>query len=92
MAKRAVEALKRGSRVLFADSPGRPGRSAFLQELKRLGVASASFTDTVGYTCTGPRHDLICGQGSTSISKTPQELAVAIMELDPDALCPRGIQ
>jgi len=30
MARRAVEALKRGSRVLIGDSPGRAGRPAFL--------------------------------------------------------------
>lgn len=83
MAHRAVEALKRGSKVLVGDSPGRAGRTAFLQELERLQVVNASFTDTVGYTCSGPRHDLICGPTSMSISETPQELMVAVMELDP---------
>ncbi|CAB9529690.1 Putative methyltransferase [Seminavis robusta] len=83
MAKRAVEALQQGARVLVGDSPGRPGRGAFLDELQNLGVVGATFVDTVGYTCSGPRHDLICGKDSTSVSETPQELLVAIMELDP---------
>ena len=83
-AQRAVEALGRGSRVLVGDSPGRPGRVSFLEELQRLGVNGAGFVDTVGYTCSGPRHELICGKQSTSISETPQELLVAVMELDPE--------
>lgn len=85
VARRAVEALQRGSRVLVGDSPGRAGRPAFLKELKRLGVSAeaAKFVDAVGRTCSGPRHELICGKGSMSVSKTPQELAVAIVDLNP---------
>jgi len=83
MANRAVEALRRGSRVIVGDSPGRPGRKAFLDELQRLGVKNAAFVDTIGYTCTGARHDLICGPQSTSVSKNRQELSVAVMELVP---------
>jgi predicted nicotinamide N-methyase len=83
MAVRALEALQNGSRVLIGDSPGRAGRPAFLQELERLGVKGAAFVDTVGSTVTGERHDLICGKGSTTHSREPQELTVAIMELDP---------
>jgi predicted nicotinamide N-methyase len=83
MAVRAIEALQNGSRVLIGDSPGRAGRPAFLQELERLGVKGAAFVDTVGSTVTGERHELICGKGSTTHSREPQELTVAIMELDP---------
>lgn len=88
MAKRAVEALKLGAKVLVGDSPGRPGRKAFLEELELLGVVKAAFVDTVGYTCSGERHELICGKGSTSVSKKPEELMVAIMELDPKVHLP----
>lgn len=83
MAHRAVEALQQGSRVIVGDSPGRPGRPAFLKTLQELGVADAAFVETMGRTCSGPRHDLICGKGSTSISEVPQELPVAIMDLRP---------
>ncbi len=87
MAHRAVEALKQGSRVIVGDSPGRPGRPAFLKTLKDLGVSEqAIFVQTVGRTCSGPRHDLICGKGSTSVSEAPQELPVAIMDLKPSML------
>ena len=87
MAHRAVEALRQGCRVLVGDSPGRPGRPAFLSTLQELGVGDdAVFVDTVGRTCSGPRHDLICGKGSTSVSQAPQELPVAIMALNPSML------
>lgn len=86
MAHRAVEALKNGSRVIVGDSPGRPGRPAFLKALKELGVEGAEFVDTIGRTCTGPRHDLICGKGSTSVSEQPKDLSVAIMDLNPGHL------
>jgi predicted nicotinamide N-methyase len=86
MAHRAVEALQNGSRVIVGDSPGRPGRPAFIKALQELGVEGAKFEDTVGRTCTGPRHDLICGEKSTSVSETPQEILVAIMDLQPAML------
>ena len=89
MAKRAVEAMTMGARVIVGDSPGRPGRNAFLQELETLGVVNASFVDAVGFTCTGDRHELICGKDSTSVSKSPKELLVAIMELDPAIHLPK---
>lgn len=83
VAQRTVEALKRGSRVLVGDSPGRAGRPAFLAELHRLGVPNGIFVDTVGQTCSGPRHELICGKGSTSVSESPRDLVVAVMDLNP---------
>ena len=88
MAARAVEGLRAGMKVWIGDSPGRAGRPAFLQELRRLGVFSAAFVDVVGSTVTGKRHDLICGKGSTSVSEHPQPLTIAIMELDPSSNLP----
>ena len=86
-AHRTVEALKRGSRVVIGCSPGRPGRPAFLEELKKLvpGI-NADFVDSEGTTCSGPRHELICGEGSTSISEKPKMLLVALMDLEPSAI------
>lgn len=88
LANRCVEALKRNPniRVIVGDSPSRPGRPFFEKRLKELGVRDAKFIDTVGKTCTGPRHELICGKQSTSISDTPKELMVSIMDLHPNML------
>lgn len=87
MAHRAVEALKKNCRVIVGDSPGRPGRPAFLKTLRELGVDdSIDFEETIGKTCSGPRHDLICGKGSTSVSQTEQELSVALLDLKPSML------
>ena len=82
MAQRTVEALQRGSRVLVGDSPGRAGRLAFLQELAKLGV-QGEFVSVKGWTCSGDRHELICGKGSMSVSEKPRELMIAILDLDP---------
>lgn len=82
MARRAVEALKRGSRVLVGDSPGRAGRPAFLEELHKLGV-KGEFVAVTGRTCSGERHDLICGKGSKSVSDEPKEMQVDLLDLNP---------
>jgi len=79
MAHRVVEALRNGCKVIVGDSPGRAGRPMFLQTLQELGVNGQVFQEAVGRTCSGPRHDLICGKGSTSVSETPQEMSVGIM-------------
>jgi len=86
-AHRAVEALRRGSRVVIGCSPGRPGRPAFLEELRELipGI-EAKFDDAEGTTCSGPRHELICGKDSASISEKPKMLLVALMDLSPDCV------
>jgi len=87
MAHRAVEALRQNCRVIVGDSPGRPGRPSFLKTLRELGVdEGVDFEETIGKTCSGPRHDLICGKGSTSVSETPQELSVALLDLKPSML------
>jgi predicted nicotinamide N-methyase len=86
LAHRAVEALRQNCRVIVGDSPGRAGRPAFLQTLEMLGVKGCAFQDTVGKTCSGPRHNLICGEGSLSVSDTPKELKVAILDLHPGML------
>jgi predicted nicotinamide N-methyase len=82
LARRVVEALESNMKVLIGDSPGRAGRGAFLQELENLGVA-ADFRSVSGWTITHPRHELICGENSLSISKVPQHLDIAMLELDP---------
>lgn len=88
LAKRTIEALERGSRVVIGCSPGRPGRPAFLKELQRLNsnMKDVNFVDVEGSTCTGERNSLICGKGSTSISDEPEMLLVALMDLTPDYL------
>eukprot|EP00529_Nitzschia_sp_RCC80_P023908 CAMPEP_0113475566 /NCGR_PEP_ID=MMETSP0014_2-20120614/19189_1 /TAXON_ID=2857 /ORGANISM="Nitzschia sp." /LENGTH=454 /DNA_ID=CAMNT_0000368495 /DNA_START=29 /DNA_END=1393 /DNA_ORIENTATION=+ /assembly_acc=CAM_ASM_000159 len=101
MARRVHEALCSGARVVVGDSPGRAGRAAFLEELQNLGglpPGLCQFNKTVkGRRCIGPRHDLICGEGSTSVAdsdllddddddNTYQELAVAILDLSPSDL------
>jgi len=88
LAKRCIEALERGSRVVIGCSPGRPGRPAFLEELKRLNprLKEVDFVDVEGSTCTGERNSLICGAGSSSISDEPEMLIVALMDLTPDCL------
>ena len=82
LAHRVVEALALGCHVLIADSPGRAGRPAFLNELSKLGL-EAGFVDTVGSTVMGSRHELICGADSPTVSKTPRELVVSVLELVP---------
>jgi len=86
MARRVYEALDRGYRVLVGDSPGRAGRPAFLSELRSLlKDDTIEFVDSLGTTCSGPRHDLICGRGSSSVSKEgeePKMLKVGILDLN----------
>jgi len=86
LAKRTIEALERGSRIVIGCSPGRPGRPAFIEELQRLSSKDVNFVNVEGKTCTGERNSLICGEGSTSISKEPQALQVALLDLTPDCL------
>jgi len=89
MARRAKEALERGSRFVLGDSPGRPGRPSFIQELQRIlphRAHDVKFFDSVGYTCDGDRHELICGKNSQSISPIKgksQRLDIAIIDLMP---------
>lgn len=87
VARRVVEALSRGSRVVIGCSPGRPGRPAFLEELREIvpGI-QADFVDAEGTTCSGERHNLICGEGSTSVSAQPKLLMVKVMDLCPSCL------
>ena len=88
LAKRCIEALERGSRVVIGCSPGRPGRPAFLEELRRLNpnMEDFDFVDVEGRTCSGERNSLICGKGSTSVSNEPEMLLVALMDLSPACL------
>jgi predicted nicotinamide N-methyase len=79
-----AEALQNGCQVILGDNPGRPGRPTFLQTLNELGIHK-DFQDAVGKTCSGRRHDLNCGKGSTSVSEVPKELQVAIMHIQPQS-------
>ena len=95
LAKRVDEIIKRSRtksgvpsgvhpRVIVGDSPGRPGRSGFLHELRHsynIPEEIASFVDVVGQTVQGARNDLICGPGSTSVSPEPQTLTVSILDI-----------
>ena len=83
LAKRCIEALGRGSRVVIGCSPGRPGRPAFLKELRQWNpnMQDMDFVNVEGRTCSGERNSLICGEGSTSISVEPEMLLVALMDL-----------
>ena len=83
MAERVYEALQAGNRVLVGDSPGRAGRPAFLAELRSLlGDETIDFEDAMGTTCSGPRHELICGKNSASISEgKPKMLQVGILDI-----------
>ena len=83
----------RGSRVIIGCGPRRPGRPAFLEELRRLLPPPKGkegeilkFKEATGMTCSGPRHDLICGRESEEISDVPRDIKVAIMDLDPRTL------
>ena len=84
MARRVHEALGKGMRVLVGDSPGRAGRPAFLQELRTLlNDESLDFEEATGTSCIGPRHELICGKNSKSVSEgsTPKLLTVGVLDL-----------
>lgn len=85
VAHRAAEAYRRGSRFIIGDSPGRPGRISFVSELKRIAPdIQVEFVDVVGHTCVGKRNDLICGEGSLSVSlDEPKSLAIAILDIGP---------
>lgn len=79
MAHRTMEALKRGSRVVIGCSPGRPGRPAFLEELKRLEPRiKADFVSAIGTT-------LSLGQPKSEIPGPGQQknASVLILDLDP---------
>ena len=84
LAERVIEALQLGAHVIVGDSPGRPGRPAFLQRLAELGLENACFEDITGWSVTGDRHELICGATSTTRSDRERELVVAVMHLRPD--------
>ena len=85
VAVRTVEALKAGSRVIIGCSPGRPGRPHYISKLKELlPDVNVEFQEVEGRTCSGPRNDLICGKGSSSISAEPKALTVALMDLIPE--------
>ena len=93
LARRVLEALENGSRVIVGDSPDRPGRAAFEQQLDALlpGVGVADLWVAVeADTCSGHRHELICGKGSKSVPSEAegpsQFVTVSILDLSPRVL------
>lgn len=82
LADLVVRALHAGMAVMVADSPGRAGRPAFLERLKlSLIHPGPSFVSIEGSTITDERHELICGEGSSTISDAPKPLPIALLEL-----------
>lgn len=58
-----------------------------MEELRRLlPTVNVDFTEVDGTTCSGPRNELICGEGSTTVSATPKLLKVALLDLKPTCL------
>uniref|UniRef100_A0A7S2ATK2 Calmodulin-lysine N-methyltransferase n=1 Tax=Octactis speculum TaxID=3111310 RepID=A0A7S2ATK2_9STRA len=91
MAVRTAEAVARGSRVIVGCSPGRPGREAFVETLLDLLPREAlTFVDVRGETVSGPRHPLICGSGSTSVSVEGSSRPVMVNMLDTQEPQPQG--
>ena len=88
LAKRVDEAYRRGARVIVGDSPGRPGRETFLTNCRaRLPPeAATTFAEVDARRVTGPRHELICGDGSTSVARgggDAEPLPIALLDLIP---------
>lgn len=82
LARRVAEARRRGTKVLVSDT-GRPGRSAFVAELRRLlaDLEDVAFTPRRGMAVQGSRHELFC---EPARRKSPgQEVLVDLLELPP---------
>ena len=81
VARRIHEAVSRGSRVIIADSPRRPGRPRMLEVLSELMGREIAFKSVLGESVSGvQRHELISerkGKGSSS----PEPIEMAILEL-----------
>lgn len=78
VAHRIHECVIRKSKVIIADSPGRPGRPDMLATLKLLLNNNAvDFSETIGKTVTGARNSII----SLSSTDTPQLLPMGLLEL-----------
>jgi predicted nicotinamide N-methyase len=87
LAQRVVEALREhNATVIVGDSPGRPGRPDFVQELHRLlGVPlTIPWSTVMGQKVTGPRHNLICGPQSTSVAllHSSEPIPIDILHLE----------
>jgi predicted nicotinamide N-methyase len=77
VAERVCEAVKRGSRVIVGESPGRPGNPFFRKRCAELLGREVVFLLVPGETVTGHRNALI----STSNTATPITVNTSILEL-----------
>ena len=85
LAARCVEALKLPTiEAVFVGDLGRPGRPAFIEELKRLGIKAdkARFESIAGWGAPTSRHDLISSRGAGSPA-APSEVTVGLLKLTP---------
>jgi predicted nicotinamide N-methyase len=84
LARRCVEALTApGCECVLVGDLGRPGRAAFLEELRACGVRAeaAAFTPVAGFTPGTARHELI--SGAASAADGPLSVPVGLMRLVP---------
>ena len=78
VAQRIYECVQRKSKVIIADSPGRPGRPYMLRKLSTLLQSpSIDFKEVQGNTVTGFRHSLI----SNSATIQPESMPMGLLEL-----------
>jgi len=84
LAHRTVEALRRGSRVVIGCSPGRPGRPAFVEEMKVLEPGlKTEFVEAVGTT-----RSRVPSDPKTSDPGKQKPVSVLILDLDPQSSLP----
>lgn len=86
LAARCVEALRLPNvDHIFVGDLGRPGRPAFLDELRRCGVRaeSAAFETVQGWGSAGPRHELISSASRDDAQSLPPPAQVGLMRLTP---------
>ena len=78
VARRVHQAVQRNMRVLVADSPLRPGRPRFLEELSKLLGRQVEFNTVPGEPVSeGVRHELIATRSNDGL----RTLDMAILEL-----------
>lgn len=75
VARRILEAMKRGSKIIVGDSPSRLGRPFMLAELAKAGV-DCKFVFVDGESVQGKRHSLI-----SSPPKQPMPISMGLLEL-----------
>ena len=78
LARRCVQALRSGTRLVVIGDCDRPGRGAFLEELVAEGVSpsAARFQDVSGWTAGTARNDLVAPDDSA-----PRAVSVGVLKL-----------